>query len=79
MMESRCLGQLDSLTTSVGETYFCILDLKPSRRENEGNEGGREEHFEDGNVAGVSGLEAFCKWLGLEDAEASRCSSVRLV
>lgn len=51
--------------------HLCILDLEASRRQDQCDKGGREEHFENGNVAGFPGLVAFCKGIGGENAKSS--------
>lgn len=52
--------------------YFCVLDLQSSWGQDEGDEGGGEQHLQDGNVASISGFEAFGKGIGGEDTKASR-------
>ena len=54
-------------------SHLGICDLKPPRRENEGNERRGEQHLEDGNVA-IPRLGAFREWIGGVNSEAFRGS-----
>lgn len=72
MMELRWQWSTADANEEAEWHYFCVLDLQPSWGQDEGDEGGGEQHLEDGNVASISGFEAFGKGIGGEDTKASR-------
>lgn len=62
---------------AYGGLAFCVDDAQMARRQDHGNERGREEHLEDGNVAGCAilgewGLEQEGEGIGRVDAHAIR-------
>ena len=54
-------------------TYLCVLDDEMARREDQGDERCREEHFDNGDIA-VIAAEYSRKWIRVVDAEAFGCA-----
>ena len=62
----------------MSAAHLCVLYAQHSRREGEGDQRGREKHFQAGNIS-FARLSVLVKGVGRVCAEASGCSCFSVV